>query len=69
MNPLGTGLSQNTTLCNKDYKQTGVSVRYAFFLGVEGGLAHVPGKQRVLVETDGLFSIATAYIPSAFLRI
>ena len=38
------------------------------FIGVEGRVARVAGQQRVVVEIDGLCTIATAYIPSAFLE-
>lgn len=37
------------------------------FSGVEGRIARVSGQQRVVVELRGLCSIATAYIPTAFL--
>jgi transcription antitermination factor NusG len=38
------------------------------FKGVEGRVARVAGQQRVIVELDDLGLIATAYIPSAFLK-
>ena len=38
------------------------------FRGVEGLVARVAGEQRVVVELEGLCLIATAYIPTAFIR-
>lgn len=38
------------------------------FCGVEGKVARVAGQQRVVVELYGLCLIATAYIPTAFLK-
>ena len=38
------------------------------FIGVEGRVARVGGQQRVIVELEGLCLIATAYIPSAFIK-
>lgn len=38
------------------------------FKGVIGRVARVAGQQRVAVELDGLCTIVTAYIPSAFLE-
>jgi len=38
------------------------------FCGVEGRVARVSGQQRVIVTINGLCSVATAYIPSAFLE-
>ena len=38
------------------------------FSGVEGRIARVSGQQRVVVEINGLCMVATAYIPSPFLR-
>lgn len=39
------------------------------FSGVTGRVARYHGQQRVAVIIDGLLTIATAYIPSAFLNI
>ena len=39
------------------------------FNGVEGRVARYMGQQRVAVIIDGLFAMATAYIPSAFLKV
>lgn len=39
------------------------------FSGVEGRVARYMGQQRVAVIIDGLFAMATAYIPSAFLKV
>lgn len=38
------------------------------FQGIEGKVARVAGQQRVIVTIEGLCSVATAYIPSAFLE-
>ena len=38
------------------------------FVGVTGRVARYHGQQRVAVIIDGLLTIATAYIPSAFLQ-
>ena len=38
------------------------------FIGVEGQVARVAGQQRVVVMIDGLCTVATAYIPTAFLQ-
>ena len=38
------------------------------FRGVQGYVARVAGQQRVIVTIEGLCSIATAYIPSAFIE-
>lgn len=38
------------------------------FMGVTGKVARYQGQQRVAVIIDGLMTIATAYIPSAFLE-
>ena len=38
------------------------------FKGVEGRVARVASEQRVVVEIEGLCLIATAYIPTAFIR-
>ena len=39
------------------------------FVGVRGRVARVAGQQRVVVTVKGLCSVATAYVPSAFLQI
>ena len=38
------------------------------FAGVVGRVARYQGQQRVAVVIDGLMTVATAYIPSAFLE-
>lgn len=38
------------------------------FMGVVGKVARVNGQSRVVVTLDGICSVATAYIPSAFLE-
>jgi transcription antitermination factor NusG len=38
------------------------------FLGVEGELIRVKGHKRVVVRLDGLFSVATTYIPGEYLE-
>ena len=39
------------------------------FIGIEGRLAKITGQKRVIVELQGLCSVATAYIPKAFLTL
>ena len=39
------------------------------FKGVVGKVARYQGQQRVAVIIDGLLTIATAYIPSAFMEV
>lgn len=46
-----------------------VRVTNGAFIGVEGRVARVSGQQRVIVEIDGLCTLATAYIPTPFLEI
>lgn len=46
-----------------------VRITNGTFIGVEGRVARVSGQQRVVVEIEGLCSIATAYIPTAFLEV
>jgi len=38
------------------------------FSGIEGELIRIKGHKRVVVRLDGLFSLATTYIPSAYLK-
>ena len=38
------------------------------FNGVEGKVARYHGQQRVAIIIDGVFTVATAYVPSAFLE-
>ena len=38
------------------------------FKGVEGKVARYHGQQRVAIIIDGAFTVATAYVPSAFLE-
>ena len=46
-----------------------VRIKEGTFKGIEGRVARVLGQQRVVVTLEGLCTIATAYIPSAFLEI
>lgn len=46
-----------------------VRITEGVFAGVEGRVARYHGQQRVAVIIDGLLTIATAYIPSAFLEV
>ena len=39
------------------------------FKGIEGRVAKITGQKRVIVEVPGLCSVATAYIPKAFILI
>lgn len=45
-----------------------VVVKEGPFAGVEGIVARFMGQQRVGISIDGLFTITTAYVPSAFLE-
>lgn len=45
-----------------------VRIIHGRFAGVTGRVARYQGQQRVAVIVDGLLTIATAYIPSAFLE-
>ena len=38
------------------------------FTGIEGELVRIKGHKRVVLRLEGLFSLATAYIPSAYLE-
>jgi len=38
------------------------------FAGIEGELIRIKGHKRVVVRLEGLFSLATTYIPSSFLE-
>ena len=38
------------------------------FAGIEGELVRIKGHKRVVLRLEGLFSLATAYIPSAYLE-
>ena len=51
--------------------QTGQTVRVidGAFKGVVGKVARYQGQQRVAIIIDGLLTIASAYVPSAFLKI
>lgn len=45
-----------------------VKVTDGAFAGVTGYVRHIMGQQRVVIEITGICTIATAYIPSAFLE-
>ena len=51
--------------------QTGQTVRVidGIFKGVIGKVARYHGQQRVAVHIEGLCTVATAYIPSAFMKV
>jgi len=38
------------------------------FAGIEGELIRIKGHKRVVIRMEGLFSLATTYIPSAYLE-
>ena len=38
------------------------------FAGIEGELVRIKGHKRVVVRLEGLFSLATTYIPGSFLE-
>ena len=45
-----------------------VQVLKGDFAGIEGELIRIKGHKRVVVRLEGLFSLATTYIPSAYLK-
>jgi transcription antitermination factor NusG len=45
-----------------------VRVMKGVFVGVEGELIRIKGHKRVVVKLDGIFSVATTYIPSEYLE-
>jgi len=54
---------------NKDLKRGDrVRVIKGDFVGIEGELIRIKGHKRVVVRLEGLFSLATTYIPSSFLE-
>lgn len=46
-----------------------VIIKEGKFKGITGQVARVSGQQRVIVTLDGVCSIATAYIPTAFIEV
>jgi len=46
-----------------------VEVTQGDFAGVEGRVARAAGQQRVIIELTGLCLVATAFIPTAYLRV
>ena len=60
-----------TTVCivNEKLKQGDkVRVIKGDFAGIEGELVRIKGHKRVVIRLEGLFSIATTYIPSSYLE-
>ena len=55
---------ENTNLKRGDH----VRVIKGDFAGIEGELIRIKGHKRVVVRLEGLFSLATTYIPSAYLE-
>jgi len=55
----------NTNLKRGDH----VRVIKGDFAGIEGELIRIKGHKRVVVRLEGLFSLATAYIPGSYLEI
>jgi transcription antitermination factor NusG len=54
---------------NKDLKRGDrVRVIKGDFVGIEGELIRVKGHKRVVVRLEGIFSLATTYIPPSFLE-
>jgi transcription antitermination factor NusG len=45
-----------------------VRVTKGEFAGIEGELIRIKGHKRVIVRMDGLFSLATSYIPKEYLK-
>ena len=46
-----------------------VIVKEGIFTGVEGVVARFMGQQRVGITIEGLFTMTTAYVPTAFLEL
>ena len=59
------------TNTNVSQFQAGQTVRVTdgVFKGVIGKVARYQGQQRVAIIIDGLFTVASAYVPSAFLEV
>ena len=55
---------------SNDHLQKGDRVRviHGEFAGIEGELIRIKGHKRVVVRLEGLFSLATTYIPSGYLE-
>ncbi|MDR1762933.1 MAG: UpxY family transcription antiterminator [Dysgonamonadaceae bacterium] len=54
---------------NKDLRRGDrVRVIKGDFVGIEGELVRIKGHKRVVVRLEGLFSLATTYIPPSFLE-
>jgi transcription antitermination factor NusG len=62
--------SESVTLISNINLKRGDRVRVikGDFVGIEGELVRVKGHKRVVVRLEGLFSLATTYIPSEYLE-
>jgi transcription antitermination factor NusG len=62
--------SENTLRIANENLKRGDRVRVikGDFAGIEGELVRIKGHKRVVVRLEGLFSLATAYIPSEYLE-
>ena len=62
--------SETAVQVDNAYLQKGdrVRVTHGEFAGIEGELIRIKGHKRVVVRLEGLFSLATTYIPSGYLE-
>jgi transcription antitermination factor NusG len=62
--------SESTMRINNAHLKRGDRVRVikGNFAGIEGELVRVKGHKRVIVRLEGLFSLATTYIPGEYLE-
>ena len=62
--------SESTVQLNNENLRRGDRVRVikGDFAGIEGELVRIKGHKRVVVRLEGLFSLATTYIPGAYLE-
>ena len=62
--------SETVVQISNDHLKKGdrVRVTQGEFAGIEGELIRIKGHKRVVVRLEGLFSLATTYIPSGYLE-
>lgn len=62
--------SETTLRIENTHLKQGARVRVIKgpFMGLEGELIRIKGHKRVVVRLEGLFSVATTYIPGNFLE-
>lgn len=64
-------LSENTIMISNENLRAGSRVRVikGDFTGIEGELVRIKGHKRVVIRLDGIFSLATTYIPREYLEV